>query len=199
MSESIKKITGVILAAGTGSRMGATKQLLPFGETTLLGRMVNAATASDLDKIVVVLGHHAAQIQKRMDLSGTRIVINPHYLKGQATSLRAGLAEIVWDCSGAMFLLADQPLIDHHIINTLIQAWQTSKQPMMVPYCNGSRGNPVIVGASLFEAVCRITGDRGARALFDEYASLIKRVDIQNPAILTDVDTKEEYDRLVGL
>ncbi len=192
----MKSITGIILAAGMGARMGQTKQLLPFGATNLLGRVVQAARASALDRVIVVLGHDAQEIQRRTDLSGTRIVINQQYADGQASSLRAGLAAIDWECSGAMFLLADQPMIDHGIINTLIEAWQTCIRQIMIPYHNGIRGNPVIVGSSLFSALSRITGDRGARALFDAYRDQIERIDIHNPAILTDVDTKEDYRRL---
>ena len=197
MAESLKKTIGIILAAGTGSRMGETKQLLPYGATNLLGKVVEAAKASDLDRIIVVLGHHAQEIQRKTNLSGTRIAINHQYANGQATSLCAGIAAIHRDCSGAMFLLADQPLIDHWIINTLIEAWQTTRRQMVIPYCNGIRGNPVIIGKSLFEAVSGIRGDRGARALFEKYPNQIEKIDIHNPAILIDVDTREEYDRLM--
>ncbi len=196
MPGSKKKIAGIVLAAGTGSRMGRTKQLLPFGGSTLLEKVVATARASDLDDVIVVLGHDAKKILTKTDLPGTRIVINRRFAMGQATSLQAGLGSISSDASGAMFLLADQPLIDKQIINALIDAWQTSNKPMLVPYCKGVRGNPVIVGASLFSALSGITGDRGARALFKEFPDKIKKINIDNPAILTDVDTKEEYDRL---
>jgi len=193
----MKKITGIILAAGMGSRMGKAKQLLPFGKTTLLGQVIQAAKASDLAPIIVVLGHAAKEIQEKTDLSGTQIIVNHRFAKGQATSLHAGLSAVKRDCSGAMFLLADQPLIDHQIINTLIHAWQTCEQQIMIPYCNGIRGNPVIIGTDLFNEVLKLTGDLGARALFDACRDQIEKVDIPSPAILTDVDTKEDYRRLV--
>ena len=194
----MKKITGIILAAGTGSRMGRAKQLLPYGATTLLGQVVQAAKASNLDQIIVVLGHVAEEIKEKTDLSGTHVAVNHRYAEGQATSLKTGLAAIDWDCSGAMFLLADQPLIDQQIIDTLIMAWQRSEKKILIPYCNGIRGNPVIIDKTLFNAVSEIRGDHGARVLFDQYPEQIEKIDIQNPGILTDVDTKEEYERLVN-
>ncbi len=178
--------------------MGTAKQLLPYGATTLLGQVVHAAKASNLDPIIVVLGHMAEEIKEKTDLSGTHVAVNHRYAEGQATSLQTGLAAIDWDCSGAMFLLADQPLIDRQIIDLLIMAWQTTEKNILIPYCNGIRGNPVIIGRDLFKAVSQIKGDRGARVLFDQYPAQIEKIDIQNPAILTDVDTKEEYERLVN-
>ncbi len=193
----MKKITGIILAAGTGSRMGRAKQLLPYGATTLLGQVVQAAKASAIDQIIVVLGHEAKKVEEETDLSGIHVAVNHRYKEGQSTSLTTGLATIDWDCSGAMFLLADQPLIDRHIIDTLIMAWQTSEKKILIPYCNGIRGNPVIIDRALFEAVSEIKGDRGARVLFDQYPEQIEKIDIQNPAILMDVDTEEAYHRLL--
>ncbi|MGD8846288.1 MAG: nucleotidyltransferase family protein [Desulfobacteraceae bacterium] len=193
----MKKITGIILAAGTGSRMGTAKQLLPFGATTLLGQVVQAAKASNLDHVIVVLGHAAEEIREKTDLSGIHIAVNRRYAEGQATSLITGLAAIDWHCSGAMFLLADQPLVDRQIINTLLEAWQASERQIMIPYCNGTRGNPVIIDAALFTALSEIKGDRGARALFDQYPEQIEKIEIHNPAILTDVDTEAAYHRLL--
>lgn len=193
----MKKITGIILAAGTGSRMGQTKQLLPFGATTMLGQVVQTARTSNLDPLIVVLGHAAAEIQENTDLSGTQVVINHRFGEGQATSLQAGLSAIQRSCSGAMFLLADQPLIDHQIVNALIRAWQTCDRQIMIPLCNGIRGNPVIVGRDLFNELSRISGDHGARALFDAHRDKIEKIEIGTAAILTDVDTKEEYRRLI--
>jgi molybdenum cofactor cytidylyltransferase len=198
MSLAKREIAGIVLAAGMGSRMGQTKQLLSFGATTLLGEVVQSARRSDLAQVIVVLGHCAKEIEEKTDLSGTHIVINRHYTEGQATSLRAGLDAVNRQYSGAMFLLADQPLVDRQILNTLIAAWQKCKRQILIPCHNGVRGNPVIVGTPLFSALSRITGDRGARVMFEAYRDRIEKIEIHNPAILTDVDTKEDYRRLLG-
>ena len=77
-----KKIAGIILAAGSASRMGTTKQILPFGSTTLLGQVVRNAQKSALYDTIVVLGHNADQIRKTVDLSSTTIAMNPGYAGG---------------------------------------------------------------------------------------------------------------------
>lgn len=198
MNQDGKAVAGIVLAAGSGSRMGRTKQLLPFGQTTLLGQVIDTARHSDLAEIVVVLGHDAQRIQALVDLSGTRTIINPEYATGQASSLKAGVGAVSMACQGAMFLLGDQPLVSVAVINRLIQAFENGDQPLVVPVCHGRRGNPVIVARSLFQRLESLSGDTGARVLFQELDPWILKVDIKDGAIRVDVDTPEDYTRLTA-
>nr|NJM01100.1 nucleotidyltransferase family protein [Desulfobacula sp.] len=193
-----KKIAGVLLAAGTASRLGQTKQLLPFRGSTLLSRAMENAAASDLDELVVVLGHEAGRIMQSLDLSGVRTVINPDYAKGQSTSLIKGLGAVSPSCAGALFLLADQPLVTPDIINRLIKAFQDSGVPLVIPFHRGRRGNPVLVARSLFPKLLSLSADTGARALFDEYKASILRVEFDTDAVLVDVDTALDYEALLS-
>ncbi len=197
MNVSGKKIAGVILAAGSASRMGKTKQLLPFEKNTLLGQVIQNAGESTLHEIIVVLGYSADKIEKAIDLSGTKIVRNTAYSKGQSTSLIKGLENISSICDAAIFLLGDQPLVSAAIINRLIDAFETSIAPIIIPYCNGKRGNPVIIARSLFYRLKSLSGDTGPRVLFDEFKESILKVSIPNEAILVDVDTKNDYKNLL--
>ena len=197
MSLPRKKIAGVILAAGSASRMGKTKQLMPFGKTTLLGQVVENAKESALHEIIVVLGHKADEIRQTLDLSNTKIIINKGYSKGQSTSLIKGLENISSVCDAAIFLLGDQPLVTADIINRLINAFETSSAPIIIPYCNGTRGNPVIIARPLFHRLKSLSADIGARALFDEFKKSILKVQIPDNAILIDVDTMDDYERLI--
>ncbi|MBU1342998.1 MAG: nucleotidyltransferase family protein [Proteobacteria bacterium] len=193
-----KKIAGIILAAGSGSRMGKTKQLLPFKGTTLLGQVIQHARASALHEIIIVLGHCADKIKKTLDLSGTTVVINNAFAKGQSTSLIAGLESISPLCDAAMFLLGDQPLVSAAIIDRLIDASNTSDAPIVIPYCNGRRGNPVIIARPLFSRLKALSADTGARQLFDAFKKSILSVSVQDEAILTDVDTLDDYEKLIS-
>ena len=191
-----KKIAGIILAAGASSRMGKPKQLLPFGKTTLLGQVVQTARESALHELIVVLGHCADEIEQAIDLSGTKVVRNIAYSKGQSTSLIKGLETVSPVCDAALFLLGDQPLVTAAIINRLIDAFETSDAPIVIPYCNGKRGNPVIIARPLFHRLTSLSADTGARALFDEFKESILNVSIPNDAILIDVDTIDDYEKL---
>jgi molybdenum cofactor cytidylyltransferase len=194
----IKKTAGIILAAGSGSRMGKTKQLLTFDGTTLLGRVMKTAGESNLDEIIVVLGHDAGNIMKTINFSGIKTIINIDYAKGQSTSLIKGLKAVSPSSAGAMFLLSDQPLITAAIINHMITAFQATDAPIIIPFCKGRRGNPVIISRALFPKLSSLSSDTGARVIFDEYKNSIEKVDIENDAILFDVDTPMDYENLLA-
>lgn len=176
--------------------MGKTKQLLPFGENTLLGQVIQNAGESALHEIIVVLGHCAEKIEQAIDLSSTKIIRNTAYSKGQSTSLIKGLENVSSICDAAIFLLGDQPLVTAAIINKLIDAFETSNAPIVIPYCNGKRGNPVIIARPLFHRLKSLSADTGARALFDEFKRSILKVSIPDEAILVDVDTIDDYEKL---
>ena len=198
MTVSEKKIAGILLAAGTASRLGRTKQLLPFRGSTLLGRAMENAAASDLYELIVVLGHEADRIMQSLDFSGMKTVINKAYSKGQSTSLIKGLGAVSPSCAGALFLLADQPLVTPDMINRLIRAFQDSGAPLVIPFYRGSRGNPVLVARPLFPRLLSLSADTGARALFDEYQASILKVEFETDAVLVDVDTAQDYKALLS-
>ncbi len=197
MSLTTKKIAGVILAAGAGSRMGKTKQLLPFGDTTLLGQVIDNARASKLHEIIVVLGHKADKISQALDFSNTKIVRNKAYQKGQSTSLIKGLETISPNCDAAMFILGDQPLVTADIINQLINAFEAENALITIPYFNNRRGNPVIIKKPLFQRLESLVADTGPRVLFGEFKNAILKVQIPDKAILIDVDTMDDYQKLI--
>jgi len=197
MNTCKKKIAGVILAAGSGSRMDKIKQLLPCGKKTILDQVIYNARCSDLNEIIVVLGYCYDKIQRAVNFFGTKIVINTEYLSGQSSSLKAGLAKISNSCDGVMFLLGDQPLINSSVINSLIAAFDTSHTSIVIPYCNGKRGNPVIIARPLFHRLKLLSEDAGARLLFKEFKHEILKVSVDDEAILFDVDTDEDYEKLI--
>ena len=198
MSVSDKKISGVILAAGSASRMGRTKQLLLFKEKPILEHVVNNAKKANLHEIIVVLGHNAKEIKNEIDLSSTKTVINSEYNKGQSTSLIKGLEKISPLCDGVMFLLADQPLINYSTINTIIKAFEKSTPLITIPYYNDIRGNPVIIAKPLFKELKSLKGDTGPRVLFNAFKNSILKVPVKDKAILIDVDTKHDYKKLIS-
>jgi molybdenum cofactor cytidylyltransferase len=191
-----KPVAGIILAAGCGSRMGTTKQLLPFENTTLLGRVIATAKAAMLEDIVLVLGFKADAIRTALDLDGIRVIENPDWDKGQSFSLAAGLKALPDHICGALFLLGDQPLVSVHTINGLVSAFQTTDSWILVPRFKGKRGNPVLVADPLFSRLQSPVGDAGARVLFQEFKHRMQGLEVDDPGILKDVDTPEDYKNL---
>lgn len=194
------RISGVILAAGASSRMGRPKQLLPFNGTTLLGQVIENARRSDLDDIVVVLGHQAQKIQEQIDFRGITVLVNLDYASGQSSSVKAGIDHAAKRSDAAMILLGDQPLVDPVVINRLIQSFKETLPSIVVPVYNGRRGNPVIIIRALFnELKSCLVGDSGARILFSKYSDKIRRVDVGTRHIHFDVDVMDDYRRLLKL
>ena len=125
--------------------------------------------------------------------------MNPDYCLGQSSSLKAGLAALTEETDAALFLLGDQPLITPQLIDTILAAYTASPHPIVLPTFHGKRGNPVLFGRETFPRLTALTGDQGARPLFEEYADRILAVAVDDPAIHLDVDTAEEYERLLRL
>ncbi len=193
------RIAGVVLAAGASSRMNATKQLLPFRGRTLLESVVDSALDSSLHQVIVVLGHRAEALEPL--LAGREVVLarNPQYLTGQSSSLKAGLAMVAAETDAVLFLLGDQPLVGAELIDQLLTAYRTSRSPIVLPVFKGRRGNPVLFGRETFARLAALEDDCGARPLFAEYAGRLLRLPVSDPAVLFDIDTEEDYRRLLQL
>lgn len=185
-------VRGVILAAGLGRRMGALKQLLPLNGRPLLQYAIDAARTSDLVHVLLVLGHAHAEILADIDARGIDVVVNPDFAAGQSTSVRAGLHHGP-DADGVMFLLGDQPLIKPALINTLIDRFVAERPPAVVPAYRGRPGNPAVIGRALLDEVDALSGDTGARPLLRRHARRVLEVEVDDPAILRDVDTMDDY------
>ncbi len=193
-------VAGIVLAAGEATRMGRTKQLLPFRWTTILGQVLENAWRSLLGEIILVLGHEAERIQRVVDLRGITCVRNAAYSRGQSTSLKAGLDRVSDRVCGAMFLLGDQPLVEEDTIDALIRAFEETEKSMVMPVSRGRRGNPVIIGRAWFkELMAMADEDMGARILFSRHADEIHAVALESRCIHVDVDTMEDYRTLLSM
>lgn len=192
-------MAGIILAAGSSSRMGKVKQLLEFQGRPILEIVVRKALAAGLDPLIVVLGHQADAIRRAVNFKRAQIVNNPRYQQGQSTSLQAGLDAVPDECPAVMFLLGDQPLVEASLVQRLTAAYHRRRPLLVIPEFNGQRGNPVIVGRELFPRLRALTGDTGARKLFAQYSDRTVRVAADSDSIHFDLDMPEDYIKLKGL
>lgn len=187
-------ISGVILAAGTSSRLGRPKQLLELGGKPALQHAIDLAASAGLDEVVVVLGHEAPRIRAAVRLPPFgRAVINPNYASGQASSLRAGLEAVGAGAEAAVVLLGDQPGVDPRTIGTVLDAWRAVGGGMARAVYGGTPGHPVIIGRDVFEAFASASGDDGGRAVLAGQEVAV--VEIDAPAPL-DIDTWEQYEEV---
>lgn len=189
-------VAGIILAAGKSSRMGTMKGLLPYGGSSVLQTVINKAESSTLHSLLLVLGHESEAVREQIVLERTEIVMNPDYAAGMSTSLQAGLPVVPPECEFAMFLLGDQPLVATATLNLLVTAAQENPGTFIVPYYAGKRGNPVLAHRLFFPEISLVRGDAGARPLLARYPERVVRVEVNDPGVLVDLDTPEDYQRL---
>lgn len=196
-------LTGIILAAGSSTRMGRPKQLLPLGERCLLQHVVDEALRSQLDDVVIVLGARADEIRAVIALPATgraRIVVNPDHAAGQSTSLRAGLAAAGARARGVAVLLGDEPGVRAEVIDRVADVFEGGDAPIVRPiYVVDGRtvpGHPVILARSIWPELETLRGDRGARALWLAHPEWLRDMPIEGEPP-PDVDTEAAYRRVV--
>jgi molybdenum cofactor cytidylyltransferase len=187
-----KKVAGIVLAAGSSSRFGSPKQLLPWRGTTLLNSVVNTAIETGLAPIVVVLGANADLIEPGLPQDCV-VVKNEAWSEGQSSSIRTGLAQLSDELDGVLILLGDQPQVNPNFCDSIVQrGLQTVK--ITTPYVNGRRANPVFFPKHTLKRLREVTGDQGGRAIFSEFQ--VEFLPWLDDWIGMDIDTPEDYEKL---
>jgi len=188
-------ISAVVLAAGTSSRMGEPKPLVPLGDRPLLSRVLESVHGSRVEDIVLVLGDSAARVQRELPMEGVTVVENPSYRDGMSSSLRKGIASLSPATEAFFVVLGDQPFVRSETFDALIAARRASGSRIVLPTYGGVRGNPVLLDRSLSAEADTLTGDRGCRALHERHPTETLEVPVDDPGVLIDLDTPEEVER----
>jgi CTP:molybdopterin cytidylyltransferase MocA len=188
-------ITGIVLAAGTSSRFGRTKQRLELEGKPLVQHAVDAAAAAGLDEVVVVLGHDAERVGASLVLPASgRTVLNPRYEAGQSTSLIAGLDAAGPESDAAVVLLADQPGITSEHVRTLVDAFEAGR-PLVVRLRFRDGPGPALLSRDVWDEARKLAGDTGAREIIAAHPGWVKEVAVDSDAP-ADVDRPPDLDRL---
>lgn len=191
-----KFISGLILGAGASQRLGQPKQLLPFGGITLLGWVVaQAKRAAGLDELVVVLGRASDQIRQRVDFGATRVVENPVFGEGCASSYRVGIAALNPQAEAIMIILGDQPGIGPEVIDRVAEEWRQGEGPIALCSYRGRKGHPMIFARALFDQLVGLHGDKAAWKLVDANSDLVQEIQFDLP-FPEDINTWSDFERL---
>lgn len=183
----------VVLAAGSSTRMGGTNKLLErVDDVPMLVNVVRAALASRADEVVVVTGEDRERVEACLSGLPVRVVWNPDHRHGLSTSLRAGVSALPGETRAVTVCLGDMPLVRPGHIDTLIRAFLADPDgSIFVPTWQEKRGNPVLWTVDLIPEIRDLTGDVGVKALMDRHPSNVREVPVDEPGVLTDVDTPE--------
>ncbi|MGA9397239.1 MAG: nucleotidyltransferase family protein [Anaerolineaceae bacterium] len=187
-------IGAIVLAAGLSTRMGQPKMLMEWGGKKVIEQVVDVLLAAELKEIVVVTGELKLEMEKVLENRDAKIVFNPQYANGEMTgSLQVGLNEISAEVGAAMVVLGDQPFIKQDTVNSVINAYKLGKAAIIMPSVNNRRGHPWIIQRKLWQEVLDIKPPDTMREFFTKNQDQIGYVVIDDPSIIQDVDTPEDY------
>lgn len=188
------------MAGGCSSRFGRPKQILQLKGKYLLEHVLNAALESNLNPLVLVLGHRYQDILQKLGNCITherlQVVINHRYVEGQSRSLQAGLEETRQMYASVMFLLGDQPMLRSDTINHLLEKFSCSDKDICVPVYKGQRGNPTIFSSVMYEQLMAIEGDLGAREIITANPERVLYVETEDPLCFYDIDSQKDFEAL---
>jgi molybdenum cofactor cytidylyltransferase len=187
------QVAAVVLAAGRSTRMGGPNKLLAeIAGKPLVRIAAEGALASRAKPVIVVTGHQRERVEAALAGLPLKLVHNPDFADGLATSVRIGIATVPSGADGALICLGDMPQVDAALINRLIDAFDPEQGALgVVPSINGKRGNPVLWSRRFFPDLMAIEGDVGARRLIGRYGEAVIEVPVTGKAAFTDVDTEE--------
>jgi len=184
----------VLLAAGSSSRMGQSKQLLSIDGKPLLLKAVDAALGSGANKTFVVIGSNDAAHRKIIDHLPLEIIFNPDWEKGMGTSLRVGVSnalKMIPEMEAVIIVVCDQPLVTSLLLKTLIQKYRTTKKAIIASAYENTIGVPALFNRSVFQKLLNLEDGHGAKKILMDMAESVELVDFPNGAI--DLDTPEDY------
>ena len=205
-------IGGIILAAGGSSRFGQTKQLLDWKGKPFIRAVAITAIESGLSPVVVVTGANAEKVESAVKDLDVRIIRNPDWKNGQASSIKAAIEALpvppsfardisatskeFADVGGAIFLLTDQPQVTTSILRALVQRHAEGLFPILAPMVMDRRANPVLFDRDTFADLMTLEGDVGGRGIFHKHR--VEYLPWHDDRLLLDVDTPEMYQRLIS-
>jgi molybdenum cofactor cytidylyltransferase len=195
-------VGGVILAAGSSTRMGRAKLLLPFRGRPLLCHALECMAASPVSAVLCVLGADSGALLSILRSypfpRDIRFLDNPDYASGRASSLRLALKFLPAGCEAAVFLPGDVPLLRPGDIAGLIERFERTGAPLVVAVDeSGERAHPVLFARKFFPALASLTGDESGQGIIREQWAFAEKVLVPRSRAL-DIDTEEDYRRLLA-
>ncbi|MBP6016222.1 MAG: putative selenium-dependent hydroxylase accessory protein YqeC [Candidatus Promineofilum sp.] len=190
-----RRVTAVVLAAGESRRMGRNKLLLPWEDTTVLGRTLTHVAASNVSDVIVVTGHNRPEIEGVASRHGITTLFNQAYAKGMLSSVQAAIGSLPPAAEAALVMLGDQPLIPAQLIDALLQAYAHRPHGLVAPVFDGRRGNPVIIDRRYFVELLALPPETAPRVLLQRHPDDVLLVEVGDDAILYDLDRPEDYER----
>ena len=189
-------VAAILLAAGRSSRMGTCKQLLPLGDGTVIGCCLETLVSSDIGEIVVVVSRDGQAVEQAARRFPVEVVVNDDPEGDMASSVRAGWNALTDESSGAIVALCDYPLVTSRTIARLVAEQRRSPGCIIIPCHQGRRGHPLFFPRTILN---ELAGDLTLRDLVRRDPGRILCLAVDDPGVLIDMDTPEDYHRICEL
>ena len=188
-------VAGVVLAAGSSTRMGRNKLFFELDGETLLRRIVLRAIDAGLDPVLVVVGHEGARA--RAELAGLPCtpVDNPEHALGVNRSLRTGISHVPERARAAVVMLADMPFVTSRMVATLVARYREGTTPLVISAYGDVNAPPMLYDRALFPELQRMEGEGCGRQVVRRHRHEAVAVSWP-PAALQDIDVPEDYERI---
>jgi molybdenum cofactor cytidylyltransferase len=188
-------VAGILLAAGTSSRMGSNKLLFDLHGESVVRSAARRALAGGVSSLLVVLGHQADRVRQELDGLPCQTVVNPDYEQGINTSLKAGVAALPDDIQAAMVMLSDMPFVTAEMLASLIARYRSTAAPLVISDYEGVNAPPMLYDRSLFGELLAMTGEGCGRQVVKRHRHEAE-VLAWPAAALADLDVPDDYARL---
>ena len=189
-----QEVFALVLAAGSASRFGATKQLAEVDGVALVRRATDAAAAVCGNRLALVVGHDWQAVSKAGLSAGGFLVCNDHYSKGLGSSIAQGVGALGHVAGAVLVVLADQPFVTADHLRALIDAWGGNADEIVATSFGESVGPPVLFGHDCFDELASLSGDSGGKHLLRDARYSVTRIPFA--AAATDIDTPEDLRRI---
>lgn len=191
-------ISGIVLAAGLSSRMGRPKMVLPWKKSTVIDQIIKTLVQSDMGDILVVTGANRKEIEDSIKLYPVRTVYNPDYENGSMlVSLQTGVKALPSTCRAFFVILGDQPFLKASTINSLLDLYSNQPRKIIIPSYKMRRGHPWLLDCSLKNEILDLEEPENLRDLLKRNKPEIAYLIVDDPEILEDMDSPEDYERLI--
>lgn len=192
-SSVMGEIWAIILAGGESRRMGSPKMLLPFRGSTMLGRVIEQVISSKVDNILVILGAEKEKVRELLNVYPVNVCYNDEYKDGMLSSVKCGIRHLPDSCRAFLVFQGDQPLILTSTTDKIIESYLLAGKGIFVPVYGNKRGHPLLVDRQYIPDIQQLKDDYGLRGLALKFPGEVTVVEVDDPGILRDFDTPEDY------
>jgi molybdenum cofactor cytidylyltransferase len=187
-------ISAIILAAGQSKRMGQPKLLLPWGNTTVLGKVIESIQTAEIMDILVVTGGSKDEVEKITTSYRLRNIQNENFEREEMLrSIQLGLSAQKANSEATLICLGDQPQVEERTVRKVVESFRENRSSIIVPSYQMRRGHPWLIAKELWSEVLSMASPESMRDFLNRHQSGIFYLEVNTPSILQDLDTPEDY------